>query len=458
MTEAAMAAATGTVPPPAEPDGAPRVAVLDILRGLAILGILFMNINDMGGSLHVLFTGDIRHFGWTTADQIAWWPREVLANGTARALLEMLFGVGMVILTDRAATRATKWQVMRAYWWRNIVLLAFGIIHILVLLWPGDILHTYAIAALLAVLFRRWRPRWLIVAGLSLAMLQLVGAGIGTVMSQRQAAAVAALRADQTAGKPLAAESRKTLAAADKRAAERAKRKAESAALIAAEDAARTGTARTWVQAAWDITWWVQSRGLEILFVWEALATMLIGAALYKLGIIQGARSRRFYQNLTAISYAVGISLRMLQAAADTRFDGQQSIWIAGGEIARLANTVGHIGLVNLLLLSVRGTTLLRPFAAAGRTALSVYILQTLICLWVIYPPWGLALYGQQGWAAFMATALIVNAGLLWLANWWDKRYAIAPVEWAWRSVVAGKRLPFRRVGAQPGAGTLAVA
>ena len=74
MTATVMTTAT-------EPDGAPRVASLDILRGIAIVGILFMNINDMGGSLFASFD-DIRHFGWTTQDQIAWWLRAVpLAPG-----------------------------------------------------------------------------------------------------------------------------------------------------------------------------------------------------------------------------------------------------------------------------------------------------------------------------------------------------------------------------------------
>ena len=98
-----------------EPDGAPRIGSLDILRGIAILGILFMNINDMGASLWASF-GDFRQLGWTGADQAAWWMREVIANGTARCMLEMLFGVGMVILTDRAAASMGRWRLLRASW------------------------------------------------------------------------------------------------------------------------------------------------------------------------------------------------------------------------------------------------------------------------------------------------------------------------------------------------------
>ena len=164
MTDTAIAT-------PREPDGAPRIGSLDILRGIAILGILFMNINDMGGSLFASFD-DVRHFGWARQDQVAWWLREVIANGTARCMLEMLFGAGMVILTDRAALAVGTRVVMKRYYVRNLLLFAFGLVHIFILLWPGDILHTYGLAALVAFLFRRLRPRLLIVFGLAAAVLQ----------------------------------------------------------------------------------------------------------------------------------------------------------------------------------------------------------------------------------------------------------------------------------------------
>lgn len=461
MTDASRPEAmTTTAATPAAPDGATRLPTLDILRGIAIFGILFMNINAMGASLFREVGGEPRELGWTTLDQAAWWLREVLANGTARAMLEMLFGAGMVILTDRAATRIGTWQVVRAYWRRNIVLFLFGLIHVFVLLWPGDILHTYGLAALLAVLFRGWRPRWLILAGLSLALLQLVGGGIGSWVAINQRAAALAVEAKQKAGQPVAREELKTLAERRQREAEKARERAEMAALAAGEDKARapaTANARSWVQAAWSPFIYLETHFLEIAFVWEALATMLIGAGLYKLGIMQGDRGARFYRTLTLVGYAIGWSCRIWQGIVETQYAHQPSLAFATGEVARLLTTLGHVGLINLLLLSPAGARLLRPFDAAGRTALSIYIAQTLVCLWVLYPPWGLALYGKQGWAALMLTALAVNAALLWGANLWVRHFAIAPVEWAWRSILARRRLPMRLRGASGGGAGVAV-
>ncbi|CAN5331738.1 DUF418 domain-containing protein [soil metagenome] len=431
----------------AEPDGAPRIATLDILRGIAILGILFMNINDMGGSLWSMFAGDMRHLGWSTADQVAWWLREILANGTARCMLEMLFGAGMVILTDRAATAAaTRWQVLRRYWFRSIVLFLFGVVHLLILLWPGDILHTYGLAALIAVLASRLRPRWLLVIGLNMAVLQLVGGTAGNIVVPMQRAQIAQLEAKQAAGQPLAKTDQEKLTKAHEAKAKRAKAKADQAADVAAEDKARTGDVMSWVRFQWSVTEKIEKAGMEILFVWEAASTMLIGAALFKLGILQGLRSRRYYIGLTMIAYTIGIVTRAIGAYEQTLSgDGPYIMW-ATSEIGRLGMTLGHIGLVNLLVTSVAGAKLLRPFVAAGRTALTLYILQTIITLWILFPPFGFALYGHFTWAPLMVIAFVIDAVLLWVANIWVRHYRIAPVEWAWRSIIEGRRLPFRKV------------
>ena len=325
----------------AEPDGAPRIAVLDILRGVAILGILFMNINDMGNSLYASFD-DIRHLGWSATDQVAWWLREVLANGTARCLLEMLFGAGMVILTERVATRAGEWVVLRRYYARNLILFAFGLVHIFILLWPGDILHTYGLAALVAVLFRRLRARWLLLIGLVLALMQVVGVGVNVEMVRYNQTAYPQVIAKQQAHQPLTKADKAVIKAHDERAKSRAKNDLKSRQDIAAEDTARTGTFMTWAAMQWHVIIEIESYGLEALWVWEAASLMLIGAALFKLGILQGARSRRFYGWMVLAGYGVGIPLRVWGAFAMTAPEGTgPHIAPAFSEIAREAMTLG---------------------------------------------------------------------------------------------------------------------
>ena len=426
-----------------EPDGAPRIAVLDILRGLAILGILFMNINDMGASFRA--GNDIRHFGWTQIDQVAWWLREVFANGTARCLLEMLFGAGMVILTERAARTADKWAVMRRYYVRNLVLLVFGLLHMFLLLWGGDILHTYALAALVVFWARNWRPRWLITAGLVMAMLQLGAGGyFGYYSSVHQQAQIAAAQAKVAAHQPVTKVEKDLLTKDAENKVKRAKRDAENKAELAKEDADRSTTTVRWVNEQVRMSAERLFGFGEIFAVWESASLMLIGAALFKLGILQGRRSWGFYWVFTLASYAIGGSLRVIGAFEQMQFDNApKTIW-ATQEIARQAMTLGHVGLVNLMVMTVLGAKLLQPLVAAGRTALTIYVLQTIICLWILYPPFAFGLYGESGWAALMATAVGINLVLLVLANWWLRYFTIAPVEWAWRSIVEERMLPWR--------------
>ncbi|MEH3107699.1 MAG: DUF418 domain-containing protein [Sphingomonas fennica] len=433
------------VPSPAEPDGAPRLASLDVLRGVAILGILFMNINDMGGSLWASFV-DIRHMGWGPADRVAWWLREVLANGTARGLLEMLFGAGLVILTDRyAAGGVEEGQVLRRYAGRNLVLLLFGVAHLLLLLWPGDILHTYALAALVAMLFRAQPPRLLIACGLFYAIVQLSAApGMQADRQLRLDGRTLAARAVE--GAVLAPFERQRLAAADEAEANWRADERRNAAIIATEDRARGGpdaTFATWAGMQWQAAAVAQVKGFEWEFVWEAASTMLIGAALFRLGLLAGG-SRRRAAAMALAGYAVGVPLRIVGAWAITRFDGLPHWSGATDEVARLAMTIGHIGLILSLLTTTIGANMLRPFAAAGRTALTIYIAQTLICLWLLFPPFGLALYGRLTWAPLMAVALAIDALLLAAAMWWTRHFRIAPVEWAWRSLVERRALRWR--------------
>lgn len=391
-----------------EPDGAPRLALLDIMRGIAILAILFMNVTEMGASMTANWS-DIRHIGWTPIDQAAWWLGNVMIEGTARALLEILFGAGMLILTDRIVARSDNpFAVPLRYGWRNLVLWAFGIAHLFLLLWPGDILHTYAVAALIACMARGLRTPALLTIGLSYAAFTLV-TGLTTPMTA--ADHVAQARADAVA--------------------------------VQREDAAGHGTPAAWVagQRAIGIG---RLGATEVVSIWEATATMLIGAGLFRLGVVQGLRRRAFYWRMLAVGYGIGLPLRLVRGWEATRFDGRVEIAWIWDDIARLGTTAGHIAAIVLLASTPWGRRLLSPFAAAGRTALTLYVAQTVIVMWLIFSPFGLGLYGHFGWAAQMGIALGVNLLLLAAARLWVRRYRLAPIEWAWRSVVEGRILSMR--------------
>ena len=193
-----------------------RIDVLDILRGIAILGIFYMNIPFMGQAPFAFFA-DVRSIGWTGADQITWSVTEVLLEGTQRCLLEFLFGAGMMVLAARAMVPDGPVAIADLYLRRNLWLLAFGLFDVFVLLWPGDILFIYALAALLLFPFRKLAAPWLVVIGLLFASFTAVTGGIEYVDRTALQAKVEIARAHQKVNQPLTTADKDALAKWQKR-------------------------------------------------------------------------------------------------------------------------------------------------------------------------------------------------------------------------------------------------
>ena len=119
---------------------------------------------------------------------------------------------------------------------------------------------------------------------------------------------------------------------------------------------------------------------------------------------------------------------------------------------ARLAVTLGHLALVNLLWSIRPGRMLLAPFKAAGRTAFSLYFMQQFIGIWILFAPWGPHLWGKLSWTGLYGVVLAVIVLQLVVANLWVKAFANGPLEWAWRSLSYVKRQPFRKRGPEAAA------
>ncbi|MEQ7127982.1 DUF418 domain-containing protein [Actinopolymorpha sp. B11F2] len=135
--------------------GRPRLAALDVLRGFALCGILLVNIPSIAQI-------DLRPSSTGRAED--WMGLFVVHRFFP--IFSLLFGIGFSLLLDTAADRVTRPRVVLLR--RLLVLLAFGLMHLL-LLWPGDILTAYALVGLLVLLPSTWLPRW-VVAGLAVAL------------------------------------------------------------------------------------------------------------------------------------------------------------------------------------------------------------------------------------------------------------------------------------------------
>ena len=158
-----------------------RYFALDVLRGVAVLGILLMNIGSFAmpdaAYLNPYAYGDLRGAnGWVYR------LTHIFASGKFISIFAMLFGAGIVLRDDRGSATITHVR-------RLLVLLAIGTLHAY-LIWHGDILFTYAVLGLVVLLCRHWRPTALLFAGIGLyvaGLLVNLALAVGLMMASAEA-------------------------------------------------------------------------------------------------------------------------------------------------------------------------------------------------------------------------------------------------------------------------------
>lgn len=166
MTSPALPAFT-----PTAPDG--RIATLDVLRGFALIGVCIANVEFFNRP--VVQSGQGMAAGLDGLDWAAAWVVNYFVIGKFWTIFSLLFGMGFALMHERA--QASGRPFLPAYGRRIAALLAIGLLHH-TLLWSGDILISYAVAAAALMLTLFAPPRVLITAFIACAALpQMPGLG-----------------------------------------------------------------------------------------------------------------------------------------------------------------------------------------------------------------------------------------------------------------------------------------
>jgi uncharacterized protein len=174
---------------------------------------------------------------------------------------------------------------------------------------------------------------------------------------------------------------------------------------------------------------------------------MLLGMALFKLGVLKAARSTKFYLQMALVGYAIGLAVNYYEARLVT--SGGFSILAIGKSfmtynLGRIPMTMGHVAVIMLFIKSGWLRFLQQALAAVGQMAFTNYITQTLICNF-IFLGYGLALYGtleryELYYIVFGIWILQLIISPIWLAH-----FRFGPMEWVWRSLTYWQKQPFRR-------------
>ena len=397
--------------------GSDRITAIDVLRGLALCGILVVNIESFSMNNSALFNptsvGDL-----TGLNYWIWLATDLLFENKFMAIFSMLFGAGVILMTTHVESRGVSPSPI--HYRRMLVLLVFGLIHGY-LFWDGDILVWYSMCGLLLYLFRNRSA-----AG-------LVASGLGALAVGSALFAVFAWSMPHWPPESLAEFSKGFSPTAEEVARDLAAYRSGWLDQIAFR-APHTLSMQTSVFFFWGI--------------WRAGGMMLLGMGLFQLGVLSGRRSNRFYLGLFAAGLLIGLpvvgfgilqNVRHEWAIEYSFFTGTQyNYW------GSIPMCLAYAGAVMLLVNNGLAAGATSRLAAVGRMALTNYLMQTIVCTAIFYGH-GLGLYGRMERAGQIVIVFAILSCQLILSPLWLRHFRFGPAEWLWRSLTYGKRQRFRR-------------
>jgi uncharacterized protein len=419
--------------------GTERIVSIDMLRGIAVAGILVMNIYGFAMPF-TAYSNPLAYGGTEWYNLGTWYFTHIFFDQKFLPIFSMLFGAGLVMMAGRAEARGVKYG---GTWYRRCFwLIVIGAAHGY-LLFFGDILFAYAVIGMLIYPLRNLKSRTLIiVACIVLPVGLLLSASGGIYMTKLQASSVEIIEL-QEAGEELTEEQSTMLEEWE----------AMSVFLGPPEvavqndlDGYQKGYGEIVTHRA-PVVIMMQTSALSFL-IWRVGGLMILGMALMKLGVLSGERSDSFYRKLMLTGYVIGFPI-VLYGAYDLgahQFDAMYMFRRGGmwNYVGSILVSLGHISVFMLLVNRGALRNLMQRFAALGRMALTNYLMHSVILTTVFYG-YGLGLYGTIPRFWQMGFVFAVVAFQLWFSPFWLRQYRFGPVEWLWRSLTYWKWQPLRR-------------
>jgi uncharacterized protein len=365
-----------------------RVDAIDVLRGMALFGVLTVNlVTEFRVSIFAQFTAASAEPG--LIDRIVLGLVRYGLELKAFALFSFLFGVGLAMQFERLSGtgRPLYWLTRRL-----LILLAFGLVHLL-LIWNGDILTEYAVAGLivLPLLYASRRTLAWVASALFALYLALPALRLGLAWPD------------------LAWMSNHV------------------------EQANQVYRAGSWFQVTrFSLQELPFLLPLHVVIFPRTLGLFVLGMLVWRCGIFSRAAEQRLnIVGLGCLLGALGIALSLTDA------DGLSS----------LAPVCLALAFAAAILYAVECTsarTPLRLFSALGRMAFTNYIAQSLVFGWLFFG-YGLGQFGLLRPAPVFALGIAVYVIQMRLSAAWLRHYRFGPIEWLWRTLMYGVGHPMKR-------------
>ncbi len=419
--------------------GAERINSIDALRGIAVCGILVMNIYGFAmpfaAYMNPLALGGTEWYNIGT-----WFFTHLFFDQKFLPIFSMLYGAGIVLMTDRAAAKGTS--ITGLWYRRSFWLLVIGAVHAY-LIWFGDILFPYALIGMLAFLFRKRSPRALIIIAcvvLPIGMLMSYGGGMQMQALQAENAEIAAL---VEAGEDISDEQQARLDAWEAMSLF----VGPPGPIVERDVAAYTQGYGHIVAYRAPQVLQMQTQAVPFFLLWRVGGLMLLGMALMKLGVFSATRSEAFYRRLMLAGYLVGFPVVMFSAYFLHANGWEPMFTFKLGQLPNYAGSIlvslGHVSLIMLLIKRGVLARLMARFQAVGRMALTNYLMHSIVMTSIFYG-YGLGLYGEVPRLWQMAFVFGLLTLQLWYSPAWLRHFRYGPAEWLWRTLTYGTWQPFR--------------
>jgi len=421
-----------------------RIIILDALRGIAILGILLMNIPGFG--LPEIQASDPSIYKETGINYKIWYAIDWIFSGTQRAFFSMLFGAGMILFISRLEKRMEGMMPAIYFFRRQMWLMAFGLFNAYVLLWFWDILFHYALCGMMLFVFYRLPAKTL----LALSFVSLV---LMTVRDNKNlydnkniiSKGEAVSRIDTTVSK-LTALQRDEL---DEMTGFREKSSQESKLKIAEKEIMyMTGNYASVYKAQSE-----KSAHVHMYYVyfglWDVLIFMFLGMAFYKNGVLLGNAPSKLYWLLFIGGLGLGlllsyVSIEHIIQNKFSRFEFAKNVSFDPYQLARMLRSLGFFGFVMLVYKSGAFKWFFNLFRPVGQMAFTNYLMQSLIGA-IFFYGCGLGYFSKlERHELYIYVGIVWTIEIIW-SHIWLKHFRFGPLEWAWRSLTYWKKQPIQK-------------
>lgn len=406
-------------------DASSRIAIIDILRGFALGGVLFSNV-------HVWFSGRI-YLSSTRLHEVMSHPANVaidaierfLTGGKFITIFSFLFGMGLCMQFDRAEKRGQTHTGFYAR--RGAALLVLAAIH-LFLLWFGDILHVYALLGFAVLFFSRRSPKTILVSGILFSIFGAAVAKWFTTFAQLASSEFAASVSTRAALIPRTNEWMLSIFAG--------------------------GSFRQIVEAN-AVGYWVRFVDPSAIgFFLEVFGRILLGFYAGKAGFFRDVSAhRRMFHRLLVGGLIVGASGELIRYGLEqVRLDQAPTavqLFLPGfmrifGDLHTAGTAAFYVAALTLLAERPWWRDKFAIFAPVGQMAVTNYLSQSVLAI-IIYYGVGFGVIGDIGLRTTLYLPLSVFALQIAWSHAWLRYFRFGPVEWVWRSVTYGSMQPIRR-------------